>query len=413
MSILWLATAAGAGMVFLTQVILARQLGPARYGLFASSLATVTMIAPLAGFGLSQFWLRVYGVEGWSARRWLEASLRFVVWSALLTIFFIAMWAFSGIPSPETKTTIMMLLPVAVGVLAVDLLASKFRLEDRYVTLAVWQMLVPLGRLFVAAMLLILPTLTDRFVVTGYSVIAVCATVIAFTEILKMLRGKLNLRGHGDRPINEPMLSIPTAKELWNQVWAYGLAAVLYGIFFQVSTVMLKYLQGDAAAGFFGTAMAVLTAIYLFPATIYQKFLIAKLHRWAVHDKNKFWSIYRKGCVAMLGSGVAVSIAMVLVMPPLVPLTFGAAFIPTVDILLVFAICPPVRFLSTAVGSALLSERQMRSRVAAMLVAVGITIITNLLLIPRFGAMGAAVSLVIGEAALLISLYLAVRNSGV
>ena len=62
-------------MVFLTQTLLARELGPDAYGLFASSLATVTMIAPLAGFGLTQFRLKVYGVEGWAAARWLAPSL--------------------------------------------------------------------------------------------------------------------------------------------------------------------------------------------------------------------------------------------------------------------------------------------------------------------------------------------------
>ena len=59
-------------MGFLTQTLLARELGPAAYGLFASSLVTVTMIAPLAGFGLTQFRLKVYGVEGWAAHRWID-----------------------------------------------------------------------------------------------------------------------------------------------------------------------------------------------------------------------------------------------------------------------------------------------------------------------------------------------------
>ena len=55
LSLLWLATAAGAVAVFAAQTLLARRFGPAEYGLFASSLATITLIAPLAGFGRSEF----------------------------------------------------------------------------------------------------------------------------------------------------------------------------------------------------------------------------------------------------------------------------------------------------------------------------------------------------------------------
>ena len=54
----------------------------------------------------------------------------------------------------------------------------------------------------------------------------------------------------------------------------------------------------DTQAGLYGIALSVMTAIYLIPVTIYQKFLLAKLHRWSAHDKPKFWMVYRKGNLA-------------------------------------------------------------------------------------------------------------------
>src|SRR5688500_4384008 len=91
-SLLWLSTLAGAGMVFLAQAILARRLGPSAYGLFASSLATVSMVAPLAGFGLSQFRLKAYGAEGWAADRWLRPSLRFITVTSGIAVGAVAAW---------------------------------------------------------------------------------------------------------------------------------------------------------------------------------------------------------------------------------------------------------------------------------------------------------------------------------
>lgn len=409
-SLLWLATAAGAGMAFATQTLLARELGPADYGLFASSLATITMVAPLAGFGLSQFWLKAYGAEGWQADRWLPSSLRFIACTTVLTMTAIVLWAFVGAPADATRPTLLILLPVVLSVLAVDLVGSKLRLEERYGALALWQLSIPGSRLGVAVLLLLVPSLTGRFAAMGYGAIALAVTLLAMPQMRRMLRGDMALLGHGPRPDRGIEATSPSATALWSQAWAYGFAAVLYPIFFQVSTVLLKYLDGNAQAGRFGIALAVMTAIYLIPATIYQKFLLSKLHRWAVHDRTKFWLVYRQGNRAMLIAGLMVSAAMVVLVPWLVPIVFGEEYRAVVQILLVLAICPPIRFLSTAVGSALLTERHMRYRVYAMALATVATVLCNVLLIPRHHELGAAAATVLGEAMLLGSMYWGVRR---
>src|SRR5688572_1268734 len=115
-SMLGIATAAGAVMVFLTQALLARQMGPMAYGLFASSLATVTMIAPLAGFGLTQFHLKVYGVEGWQAQRWLMPSMAFILITTLLAITIVVTWALTGAPHDGTRFSLLTLAPVILSV---------------------------------------------------------------------------------------------------------------------------------------------------------------------------------------------------------------------------------------------------------------------------------------------------------
>jgi O-antigen/teichoic acid export membrane protein len=197
---------------------------------------------------------------------------------------------------------------------------------------------------------------------------------------------------------------------LWSQAWAYGMEATLYPIFFQISTVLLKYLDGNVQAGIFGIALGVMTAIYLIPSTLYQKFLLSMLHRWAVHDQQKFWRVYRHGIVAMLASGVLVGLALAGVAPWLVPLIFGEKFRPVVKVLAVLAVCVPIRFLSTAVSSALLNEQHMRYRVLAMGSSAVVVVAANVLLIPRYHEIGAAMATVVGEATLLAAMCLGMRR---
>ncbi|RUL72706.1 polysaccharide biosynthesis C-terminal domain-containing protein [Dyella choica] len=408
-SVLWVATAAGAVMAFFTQALLARKLGPAEFGLFASSLATLSMAAPLAAFGLPPYWLRLYGVEGWRANRWLGPSLRFITGSTLLALSLVVAWAYLG-ATPDAQPILLLLLPVVLGILASSLISSQLRLEERHYALALWQLATPGSRMLVAALLMLMPALDSRAAAVGFSLISLLLAMLALPQLRAMMRGGIRLRGHGPRPADLSGDESPSVAHLWSQAWAYGMEATLYPIFFQISTVLLKYLNGNAQAGIFGIALGVMMAIYLIPATIYQKFLLSKLHRWAAHDPKKFWSAYRLGNFAMLASGIVVGAVLITVAPWLVPIVFGEKFRPVVKVLAVLAVCVPLRFLSTAMSSALLNEKHMRYRVLAMGASAVIAIAFNAMLIPTYHVMGAAAATVIGEASLLLMMYLGMRH---
>ncbi|HET6431604.1 lipopolysaccharide biosynthesis protein [Dyella sp.] len=410
-SLLWLATALGAGMTFGSQALLARELEPAGYGLFTSSLAMITMVAPLAGFGLAQFWLKAYGAEGWAANRWLRPSMRFLSVSTLLTMLLIAAWAITAAPADATPM-LLILLPVVLGVLAASLIGTKLRLEERHGALAAWQLATPGSRLLVAVMLLLVPSLTSRFVAVGFAVISLGVAALATPELRAMLHGEMKLHGHGPRPAPAASTESPApgAWSVWSQAWAFGLSAVLYPVFFQISTVLVKYFDGNVRAGIFGIALAVMTAIYLIPTTVFQKYLLSKQHRWAVHDPKKFWMVYRRGNVAMLVAGLALGAAVAVLAPWAVPLAFGEKYRPVVPVLMVLAWCVPIRFMAIGIGSALLSERHMRYRVFAMGLSALVVIALNVVLIPSHHEIGAAIATVVGETVLLLALYGGVRR---
>lgn len=411
LSLLSLATAFGAVLVLVTQSLLARQLGPHSYGLFASSLATVSMIAPLAGFGLSQFRLRVYGAEGWGGDRWMQPSVRLSLVTGALACAIVLAWAILA-PDTETAIALLLLLPVVPALLAVELVGCKLRLEERYRQLAVWQLLTPVGRLLVALLAVLAMSRQVGPVALGYGLVALAVVAMAVPQFRAMMRGEMELHGHGPRPVDPPLLPVPSVSLLWSQAWPYGVAAALYPVFFQISTVMLKYLGDNADAGRFGISMAVMSAIYLIPTTIYQKFLLSKLHRWAVHDRPKFWLVYRRGILAMLGLGAAIGALLLLAAPKLVPLAFGTEYRGVVPILTILALCPPIRFLTTAVGSVLLTGTHMHYRVLMMALAAAVTIGLDIVLIPAHREIGAAIAIVAGEVTLLATTWLGARRFG-
>src|SRR3546814_4412984 len=46
--------------------------------------------------------------------------------------------------------------------------------------------------------------------------------------------------------------------------------------------------RSDEAAGVYNVAFVIMSAVYLIPSVIYQKFLLPKIHIWANHDQETF-----------------------------------------------------------------------------------------------------------------------------
>ena len=77
-SLLWIATLFGGLCAFFTQVIIAKNLGPANLGIFAAVLTFVTILSSFAGAGVELYWPKIFGKEGWRALRWLPGSYKLI-----------------------------------------------------------------------------------------------------------------------------------------------------------------------------------------------------------------------------------------------------------------------------------------------------------------------------------------------
>lgn len=407
-STLYVSSMAAAGAAFVTQVLLSRHLGPTQYGSLSAALATVTILAPLGAFGIAPYWLRVFGLEGWLAMRWLSPSLRFAALSTFATCALLALWSWVGGASESTRILAVCLTPLIIGQALNELVQARFQLEERYYALALWQGAPYIGRCLVALSMVVFG-FGLGFVVAGFAVTAVVLSLISAQLLWRAAKGHLMLAGHGDDNRSEHVAS-PGIWAVPAGSWPFGLAALFYLIYFQSSIVLLEHLDSPHAAGIYNVAFTVMTAVFMLPSVIYQRYLLPKTHRWAEHDRDRFLAVYRFGNAWMLLLGFGIMGLLLISSSWIINCFFGAQYSQATGILILLAFTTPLRFLSTSVGGTLVTQEHMRRKVWYQAAIALVHIVLNILIIPKYSFIGAACVAILSETALLLVYLIAVRK---
>lgn len=396
-SFLWLGSILGAGCAFLTQALLARELGPASFGVLSSSLSLVVMLTPLASFGVGAFWLKVFGQEGWLAVRWLSSTIKYTLLTSFIVVSVLLLWAIYGPHDLVTRCFLMLLTIHLLGQVILELVSAKLQLEESFHLLAFWQFFPHFIRLILISILALIMNewLTLFNVGYIYVLVSMLIFIIGGAVIWKLYIGRLSLKGHGEMKVEQ--LDTTTLVQVFINSWPFGLGGLIYLVYFQSNIVLLKYLVTDEAAGIYSVSFMIMIAIYMLPNVIYLKFLQPKLHRWASHDREKFYLVYKKGNILMLLLGLVSTLIILCLGNILIQKIFGIGYQDSVAILMVLALAAPARFMISSVGAILTTKHHLKDKLYIVTIVGVFNVLLNVIFIHLYGYIGAAVATVISE----------------
>lgn len=408
--VLWVARLATAGAGFLTQILLGRTLGLAGYGAFATALALMNLLLPLAGFGVPGFWLRVFGKSDVQGRQYARPTLRILGFSSIAISALAATLALLlGLPA-SSRTLALVLTALVPSQAVVAAAGAVLQLGSRFGALAICVGLPYLSRLAVAAGAAVWSG-TPLWVAVGYAGTAV-GLGLAYLPTAR----KITTVGAGVESSSAARNYSPTSSTSWTtaqtawQIWPFAFSGFFYAAYFQGSTVLLGLVGGSEAAGTFSAALSVVSLGYLFPAVVYQQYLLPFLNRWLEHDQKRFIFTYTAGVDLMLSTSLAFTGLAAGLGPLLLPKLFGAEFAGAGPILIVLATCLPIRFLSSAAEATLLTEKDMRRRVWCQGIGAAVGTVLILLLAPLLGVWGAVTAMIGSEISVLIGYLYVVRR---
>lgn len=406
---------------FFTQIILTRTLAIVEYGALTAAMSIVMFFAPVAGFGVGPFLLWRFGKEGWHGERWIRPSLLVTIISVVLSILGAVSYALIE-TDQLVRRIVVWLLPLLLAQGLLNYSLAGCQLQAKYGQFAFYQAFTPVARLVLVVIVSLLG-LGVLLVVRGYFIISTSLSLLLLlATVMPMSRGDFELYGAGAKPVlqqgeerkshglpNE-VLSMQSLKGVLAGAWPFALASVFYFIYTQMSIVFLLWLEGPTSVALFNTAITILFATYLFPTLLYQQFLLPHYFRWYESGSRRLLDVYRLGNGVMLSFGLALGVGIATSAPLVMSFLFGESYEASGYILRLIAICIPIRFLASSIAAVLTSGDLIRRKVWYQGLAVLITMIGNLLLIPYAGVYGSAFTMVLAETFLLIMFLYSVRR---
>jgi len=404
-SLLWLGSVLGSSSTFILFIIIARELGTQSYGVFGAAFSIATIASLVAHFGVPQVWLKAFGSRGWAAMSWVKPSFIILIFSTFISCTLLFAWAYYAPHEENVKSILQLFTVFVVGQVAFELMVAKLQLEERYVRIACLQFLPNTIRLTIVVIYVYVlgEPITVEGVALVYALVGFLIFAFCYNPIKSFSLGNFFLVTHSKFP-KQGGLQKTGLKQVFSETWPFGCASALAYVYLQIDIVMLKYICGDFEAGIYNVGFVILTATMLLPVVLFSKFLMPKYHRWATHDREKFYAAYKDGNLLMLLSGCIVMFMLLYLSDKIVPLIFGAEYTESVDIVKVLAVSIPFYFIAYSVGATLVTKNNMLTKVKVMAFVAIFNVVTNGLLIPFWGAIGAAIATLLSNM-LLMCIY--------
>lgn len=369
-------------------LIVSRWLGAEGYGLFAGSVALVTLATPLANWG-SALLLTEYVAQDRSRSRgmWATALVQTGVVGGILAI---GVLAISALLLREQLALGPLLLLAASELLLLPIshaASSQCSALERGGAAALSVGLIPLGRTsamlgVVACNLAATPELASVAHFSG-TVLGLAAAVILVTRV-------------DGPPAWDARLPL---REATRRGTAYAISNAAGTSYQEVDKTLILQLLGAAAVGPYTVAFRV-TSMFALPVSALISATLPRLI--AGHDSRDQQHTYSAMLFAALGYGLLAG-AAILIAAPLLPRVFGTDYSEATVYLQMLAPWPALFALRQCIGAKLTATHQQNARTIIDVAGLLFLTMLNLVLLPLMGANASALALLATEIAVTLA----------
>lgn len=177
---------------------------------------------------------------------------------------------------------------------------------------------------------------------------------------------------------------------LWEGICLGGVS-FLWIIYFKIDSVMLGIMSGDREVGIYNIAYKIMEGVIFIPSIIGIVFF-PKLSK-----REQFTEIFSQVFIILTTLGLAATILLYFLSSPLIHLIYKGEFLDSIDILKILSLVLFPIFLGTLTTQSTIALDRNRTYLLLVFFGTCINILLNYVLIPNFGAIGAALATLVTE----------------
>jgi PST family polysaccharide transporter len=360
----------------------ARYLGPQQYGLLNFATAMVELFTIFVTLGMQSIIVRdlVNTPEGAGAT--IGTAMAMQLLGALVAYMLLSVVVSCLRPEDALARTVVLLMGLILFLQAFNTVKYWFeaKVMSKYLVWLSNTVFLALSGLKVVMILTAAPLLSFVWVTVADAVIVGLGSVVLF---LKIGLGWGALR-----------VDFTRAKQLLSDSWPLFLAGAAVAVYMKIDMVMLAQMAGDEAAGIYAAATKVSELWYFIPAIIVASVFPSILNA-KKHDEMLYYRRLQQLFDLMVWLSVAVALPMTFLSGPIITMLFSAAYAEAGAVLAVHIWAAVFVFLGLASGKWFIAEGHQLLSLQRTLAGALINIGLNVVLIPQYGALGAAWSTVI------------------
>ena len=373
------------GVGLIVGVWVARYLGPEQFGLFNFATAFVGMFGAVAGLGLQSIVVRDLVREPSSKEEILgsAAALQMVggvvVYGLILTTIF---WLR---PDDALAKTIVAILGSMMFFKASEVAVCWFESQ----VLSKFTVWVQNGTFLVFASIKVL------LILQGAPLIAFAwVTMAEGLAVALLMLIVLGLLGPGARQLR---VKLARAKSLIADSWPLLLSGVAVMIYMRIDQIMLGEMVGDEAVGIYSAAVRISEVWYFVPIVIASSLFPAILEA-KKNNESKYYKRLQRLFDLMVLISISVALPMTFFSSEMIRIIYGFSYEAAGVVLGVHIWAGIFVFLGVASGKWFLCENRQILSLQRSLLGVLVNVILNIVLIPKFGPVGAAWATVVSYA---------------
>lgn len=366
------------GVAFLIGIYVARYLGPAQFGLLSYGLSLLLIVQVVARLGMDSVLVREIARKPAEAQTLQSTAACMMLGASLLAsgLLIVVLWLAGQHPG---VTSLVVILLCSVPLQCFYVVDYFCQAQER----AKSSSLVKVSILVLGA--------AARVVMVWYQCELLWFVVLVPAEFLltACAFGWLSVRSSASAMFAKPdmMLARRLISSAWPMVFS-GLAVILY---LRVDQLMIKHMMGDEALGLYSAASKIYEGWVVIPFVL----SVAALSRLVKLRAENTAQYERELCLLfalVFWSGAIVAILCSLFADFIILISFGAAFLSAAEVLAISMWAAALAGVGSVSVRYFVAEGLEKLNLYRTLVALGLNIVLNCLLIPAYGIQGAAYS---------------------